>query len=162
MRFVRPDTLIAKLKYIFGLALAVVMLASVLTGNVSTTNRVHFEAENGKENLTTSINIKVTNKSSYGIHNFVSVEKLEKEVDGKWVELEFNDRGINEEPALYYAYQNACIFPGETLEDSISCETLFSQKTAPAGHYRLTFGYYIERAANNHSVASCEFTVAEA
>ena len=154
MRFIRPDTLIAKIKYIFGLALAVVMLASVLTGNVATTDRVYFEAEN----QTTSISVKVTNKSSYGIHNFIHVEKLEKEVDGEWVELQF-DSHINEEPALYYAYPNACIFPGETLSDSISCDALFAQETAPAGHYRLTFGYYIEKAADNLSYASCEFTV---
>lgn len=156
--YVRPNTLIAKLKYILGLTIAIVSLISIIvTGTRVTTDKVSFEVSPKLTTESTDVVFKFTNKSVYGIDREVYVEKLEKEENGKWIELEF-DEVINCYTLIAYTYPNACIFPTETVDFSVTCKELFGQETAPKGNYRITFSYFIHKGGER-SDYTCSFSV---
>ena len=159
MNFSRPDTLIAKLKYIIGLMLSIVMLVSPAIGNAVTTDKLNFEASPKLTTESTAVVFKLTNNSRYGIDREIGIEKLEKKENENWVELSF-DEALNEYPAIAYTYPNACIFPTETVELSTSCKALFGHETAPAGTYRITFACHVKYGGSEKSLIPCEFTVA--
>ena len=158
MKFTRSCTLIAKFKYIIGLALAfATMLTFVTTNNRNvTTDRVFFEISPKLTTESTEFRFKVTNKSIYGISKSIFVNKLEKEENGEWVELELGDFGSY--PAMARPYYESCIFPTETVNLSISYNSLFGQGTAPKGNYRITFIYYVYHSVES-SHSTCEFSV---
>lgn len=156
--YVRPNTLIAKLKYIFGLTIAIVSLISIMaTGARVQTDRVFFEVSPKLTTESTNVVFKFTNKSIYGIDREVYIEKLEKEENGKWTELEF-DEIINYYTLIAYTYPYACIFPTETVDFSVTCKYLFGQETAPKGNYKVTFSYFIHKGGET-SYYTCEFSV---
>lgn len=158
MRCIRSTTLIAKLKYIIGLTLAFVTMLTYLTaGKTVTTDKVFFEVSPKLTTESTEVVFNVTNKSIYAINYEIGVDKLEKEENGEWVEVEFNE-WINEYPAIARMFYDACIFPTETVKYSYSCNGLFGQETAPKGNYRITFMYDIHRSGEN-CFATCEFSV---
>lgn len=154
----RPNTLIAKLKYIIGLTLAfVTMLTYLPAGKTVTTDRVFFEVSPKLTTESTTVAFNVTNKSIYGISYEIGIDKLEKEENGEWVELELHPL-INSYPAIARPYRNSCFFPTETVKYSYSCDGLFGQETAPKGDYRITFCYEVFRGGE-FSYTTCEFSV---
>ena len=156
--YVRPNTLIAKLKYVIGLTLAIVSLLTIAaTGTRVTTDKVNFEVSPKLTTESTDVVFKFTNKSVYGIDREVYVEKLEKEENGEWIELEFDER-INYYTLMAYAYPNACIFPTETVDFSVTCKYLFGQETAPKGNYKVTFSYFVHKGGER-AFTTCEFSV---
>ena len=158
MNFSRPNTLIAKFKYIIGLTLAIVSLLTIAaTGTRVTTDKVNFEVSPKLTTESTDVVFKFTNKSVYGIDREVYVEKLEKEENGEWIELEFDER-INYYTLMAYAYPNACIFPTETVDFSVTCKYLFGQETAPKGNYKVTLSYFVHKGGER-AFTTCEFSV---
>lgn len=154
----RPTTLIAKLKYIFGLTVAIVSLISIIaTGAKVTTDKVFFEVSPKLTTESTDVVFKFTNKSVYGIDREVCITKLEKEENGKWIELEFDER-INNYTLIAYAYPSACIFPTETVDFSVTCKELFGRETAPKGNYKVTFSYFVHKGGER-AFTTCEFSV---
>lgn len=154
----RPTTLIAKIKYVIGLTLAIVSLLTVAaTGTKVTTDKVYFEVSPKLTTESTDVVFKFTNKSVYGIDREVCVEKLEKEENGEWIELEF-DEEINYYTLIAYAYPSACIFPTETVEFSVTCKELFGRETAPKGNYKVTFSYFVHKGGER-AFTTCEFSV---
>lgn len=157
----RPDTLIAKLKYVIGLALAFAMLLTYLpSGRTVSTDRVFFEVSPKLTTESTEVIFNVSNKSIYAINYEIGVDKLEKEENGEWVELELHPL-INSYPVSAYAYfifPRSCIFPTETVKYSYSCNLLFGQETAPKGNYRITFRYRVY-GSNERSYYPYEFIV---
>ena len=159
MKITRPCTLIAKLKYIIGLSLALAtMLAFVTTDNRNiSTDRVFFQVSPKLTTESTEVCVKVTNKSIYGISKDIFVNGIEKEENGEWIELEFDER-INYYTLMAYAYPNACIFPTETVDFSVTCKYLFGQETAPKGNYKVTFSYFVHKGGER-AFTTCEFSV---
>lgn len=160
MYFTRPNTVIAKIKYVFGFMLAVVMLTSVISGNVTTTDKMQFKVVSDVTTESTSVSIEATNKSPFGINKQIYLVKLEKKAGDEWVEF-YPERPYLNFPAFAYSYPYACIFPSETFEATYPCDYLFGQDTAPSGEYKLTFGYIIHKGGKR-TTASCEFTVTQA
>ena len=158
MKITRPCTLIAKLKYIIGLSLTLAtMLAFVTTDNRNiSTDRVFFQVSPKLTTESTEVCVKVTNKSIYGISKDIFVNGIEKEENGEWVKLELGNPGSY--PAIARPYYESCIFPTETVNLSIPCDSLFGQETAPKGNYRITLIYYIYHSVED-SYTTCEFSV---
>ena len=158
MRCIRPGTLIAKFKYIIGLALAFVTLLTYMSaGKTVTTDKVFFEVSPKLTTESTNIEINVTNKSIYAISYEIGIDKLEKEENGEWVELKFDER-INNYPAMKRPFHDSSFFPTETVKYSYSCESHFGQETAPKGNYRITFLYNVYRGGELSNY-TCEFSV---
>lgn len=158
MKCIRPNTIIAKLKYVIGLTLAFVTMLTYLTaGKTVTTDKVFFEVSPKLTTESTEVIFNVSNKSIYAINYEIGVDKLEKEENGEWVELEF-DQFINLYPAIKRVFQDSGFFPTETVKYSYSCNSLFGQETAPKGNYRITFSYDVYRGGET-SYYTCEFSV---
>lgn len=154
----RPNTLIAKLKYIIGLTLAfVTMLTYLPAGKTVTTDRVFFEVSPKLTTESTDVIFNVSNKSVYGIDYEIGIDKMEKEENGEWVELEFNIL-LNTYPVPIRSTFRKSIFPMETVKYSYSCDLLFGQETAPKGDYRITFRYGVY-GCEERSYYTCEFSV---
>ncbi len=159
----RPDTFIAKIKAIFGLM--VVLACSVwymLPGFEAKIDDVNFEIASQVTTEAKKIEFNITNHTNCPIDWCIGVEKVEKEVDGKWEEFTFSE-WLNVYPAMYKTLAGH-VLPGETQKCDWSTKGFISDnETADAGNYRITFKYSNTFSGEQKTAYSvCEFTVVEA
>lgn len=162
----RPQSITALSKLLIGLMIFVATFITATPENVNIDNVILRVSPLTTQS--TELEYSVTNKTPYAIQHEPDIVKLERLDGDTWNEVELNQHYIDNiyvmmaRPFIYDS-----ILPGETFTHHFQLSLLFPDKTAPAGTYRLTVEYKIQKMYSMKNISatagtSCEFTVAEA